>query len=108
MWQTIGKPTPHRVLWLKKWTTNHSPDRRYYIARNDTILLREYGKYPLGLWRLKSIQRCLRLIKRVALYEDQKGAKIGAVAQGWWDGVRGKTGKRAAPSKHHVTETSHQ
>ena len=22
---------------------NHSADRRYYIARNDTVMLREYG-----------------------------------------------------------------
>ena len=34
---------------MTKWTTNHSPDRRYYIARNDTVMLREYGGYRVRL-----------------------------------------------------------
>jgi rhamnosyltransferase len=94
MSHAIGAYTQHSVLWTHKWTTNHSPDRRYYIARNDTVLLREYGNYVLGLWALKSFSRCLRLCKRIALYEQLKSDKIGAVAQGWWDGIRGHLGPR--------------
>jgi rhamnosyltransferase len=94
MSHAIGAITRHNVLWLKKWTYNHSPDRRYYIARNDTILLREYGHYVLGLWALKSLSRCIRLCKRIALYEQMKTRKMAAVAQGWWDGVRGHLGPR--------------
>jgi rhamnosyltransferase len=95
MSHAIGAYTQHRWLWKKKWTTNHSPDRRYYFSRNDTVMLREYGNYPLGLWRLKSFRRCFRLCKRIALYEDSKAAKIIAVAQGWWDGVHGNMGPRS-------------
>ena len=40
MSHSIGAITRHRVLWLDKWTFNHSPDRRYYIARNDPVMLR--------------------------------------------------------------------
>ncbi len=29
-----------------RWTSNHSADRRYYMARNDTVMLREYGRLP--------------------------------------------------------------
>ena len=95
MSHAIGAITQHHVLWLKKWTFNHSAERRYYIARNDTVMLREYGHYALGLWALKSLGRCVRLCKRILLYEEMKTRKIIAVAQGWWDGVRGRMGPRA-------------
>jgi rhamnosyltransferase len=94
MSHTIGAPTRHEVLWTHKWTTNHSPDRRYYIARNDTVMLREYGGYKLGSWALKSLARRLRTCKRILLYESSKARKIAAVSAGWWDGVRGRLGPR--------------
>src|SRR5579859_5229168 len=94
MRHAIGAITRHRVLWLNKWTYNHTADRRYYIARNDTVMLREYGHYVLGLWALKSFGRCVRLCKRITLYEEMKLRKIIAVAQGWWDGIRGHMGPR--------------
>ena len=96
MSHSIGAITRHRMLWLNKWTFNHSPDRRYYIARNNTVLLREYGHYATGLWALKSFGRCVRLCKRIALYEEMKIPKIMAVAQGWWHGIRGHMGPRPA------------
>jgi rhamnosyltransferase len=90
----IGAISRHKVLWTEKWTFNHAPDRRYYIARNDTVLLREYGHYTFGIWALKSFGRCVRLCKRIVLYEEMKAHKIIAVAQGFWDGVRGHMGPR--------------
>jgi rhamnosyltransferase len=97
MSHAIGAITQHQVLGIAKWTKwtfNHSPDRRYYIARNDTVLLREYGNYRFGIWFFKSFGRRFRLCKRIALHERQKASKIAAVAQGWWDGVRGRMGPR--------------
>jgi len=93
MSHTVGAPTAHRLLWTTKWTTNHSPDRRYYIARNNTVLLREY-RTSGGSWLLKSFTRCFRLCKRIAFFEPDKIRKILAVSQGWWDGVRGNMGPR--------------
>jgi rhamnosyltransferase len=94
MSHSIGAISRHKVLWMKKWTFNHAPDRRYYLVRNDTVLLREFGRYMFGLWALKSFSRCVRLCKRIALYEEMKTHKIIAVAQGFWDGVRGNMGPR--------------
>ncbi len=94
MSHAIGAITGHNWLWMRKWTFNHSADRRYYIARNDTVMLREYGHYMLGLWALKSLGRCVRLCKRIVLYEQAKAPKVFAVGQGWWDGVRGQMGPR--------------
>ncbi len=94
MSHTVGAPTSHRLLWSRKWTSNHSPDRRYYIARNNTVLLREYGAARTKSWRLKSFVRCFRLSKRIVYFETDKLRKIRAVWQGWWDGVHGHMGPR--------------
>jgi rhamnosyltransferase len=94
MSHSIGAITRHNVLGIKKWTFNHSAERRYYIARNNTVLLREYGNYAFGLWALKGLGRSVRLCKRIVLYEQDKARKIIAVAQGWWDAVRGHMGPR--------------
>lgn len=94
MSHTVGSPTSHRVFGSPTWTTNHPPDRRYYIARNNTVLLREYRKPGRGPWVVKSIVRCLRLCRRIAFFERDKGSKIFAVWQGWWDAMRGRMGPR--------------
>jgi rhamnosyltransferase len=107
MSHTVGAPTSHKLPWATKWTTNHSPDRRYYIARNDTVLLREYGVPGGGSWRLKSFVRCCRLIKRIALYEQDKALKIHAVWQGWRDGVHGHMGPRRS-ARNRPSATRHR
>jgi rhamnosyltransferase len=94
MSHSIGAITRHNVMGIQKWTFNHSAERRYYIARNNTVLLREYGNYAFGLWALKGLGRSVRLCKRIVLYEDMKARKMLAVAHGWWDGVRGRMGAR--------------
>lgn len=104
MRHAIGAISRHQMLWFKKWTFNHTADRRYYIARNDTVLLREYGDYVLGIWALKSFGRCVRLCKRIALYEERKVQKIVAIAQGWWDGIRGHMGPRPRGRSKNVVQ----
>jgi rhamnosyltransferase len=98
MFHSIGSPTQHRLLWMKKWTSNHSADRRYYIARNHTVMVRECGRYMLGSWVLISFFSCFKAWKRIALYEQSKRSKIAAVYLGWRDGIRGKMGPRAKHS----------
>jgi rhamnosyltransferase len=94
MSHAIGASTHHAILGIGKWTSNHSADRRYYMARNDTVMLKEYGGFRWGTWAFKSFGRRVRTCKRIVLYEDRKLSKIGAVAHGWWDGVRGNLGPR--------------
>jgi hypothetical protein len=96
MSHAVGALHESRFLWFKRWTYNHSPDRRYYIARNNTVLIREYGRYGRLRWLLKSLHRCFRLCKRVVLYEKTRTRKIAAIAEGWRDGVTGKMGPRQA------------
>jgi rhamnosyltransferase len=94
MTHSIGAPTHHRWLWMTKSTTNHSADRRYYGARNKTVMLREYGHQRSGGWLLKSLLSCLKICKRVLLYEEAKIPKLRALLSGWWDGVHGNLGPR--------------
>jgi rhamnosyltransferase len=96
MSHAVGALHESRFLWFKRWTYNHSPDRRYYIARNNTVLIREYGQLGRLRWLLKSLHRCFRLCKRVVLYEKTRTRKIAAIAEGWRDGVTGKMGPRHA------------
>ena len=103
MSHTVGASSSHRLFWATNWTTHHSADRRYYIARNDTVLLREYRNSSHGPWQLKSLVRCIRLCKRIACFERDKISKILAVGQGWWDGMRGRMGPRALRSTRHRT-----
>jgi rhamnosyltransferase len=90
----IGSPSRHRFLWMTKFTRNHSADRLYYQARNDTVMLRESGKYHGGLWRFKAFGRACRRCKRVILFESHKASKVLSILQGWRDGVRGRLGQR--------------
>jgi rhamnosyltransferase len=102
MTHAIGNPSRHRLLWMTKWTTNHPPDRRYYIARNFTILTREQSRdRPRGFagrWIFKSLGLVFKLAKRVVLYEDRRREKLFALVQGWYHGARGIAGpRRSAP-----------
>jgi rhamnosyltransferase len=94
MSHTVGAPTSHTVFGNKTWTTNHSAERRYYIARNNTVMLREYGTFGRGHWLWKSLTRSFRLSKRIAFFETDKFNKIAAVWQGWRDALRGRMGPR--------------
>ncbi len=102
MSHAIGKPSRHRLLWMSKWTTNHPPDRRYYIARNFTILTREQARAQAGnalqgfagRWVFKSLGLVFKLAKRVVLYEDRRREKLFALGQGWYHGARGIAGPR--------------
>ncbi len=92
MSHSVGTPSVHRLLWMKKWTSNHGPARRYYGARNHTVMLRESGRYPAGSWAIAGFFACLTPGKRILFYEAHKGEKLAALLRGWWDGVRGRLG----------------
>jgi len=92
MTHAIGAPSRHRFLWMKKWTSNHAPARRYYVARNQTVMLRESGRYPLGTWAIAGLLACITPAKRILFYEARKAEKLSALRRGWWDGVRGRLG----------------
>ena len=90
----VGAPTIHKGLWKQTVITNHSADRLYYFARNDTVLLRESGKYKFATWAIKSFARRFRTCRKVLMFEQSKSAKILAVCRGLWDGLNSNMGPR--------------
>ena len=98
MLHAIGASTRHTIAGMQKWTSNHVPDRRYYITRNYTIMLREAGNHRWGSWAVMGGLASLKSIKRIVFYERNKAAKLLAVFHGLVDAIRGKTGKRSTLS----------
>jgi rhamnosyltransferase len=94
MVHSIGHAVRQRFLWMSKYTRNYPADRLYYQARNDTVMLRDSGRYRNGSWFFKSFARSFRRCKRVMLFERHKMSKIAGVLHGWCDGIRGHLGPR--------------
>jgi rhamnosyltransferase len=85
MQHPIGAVTLHRLPWKTTTTTNHSPLRRYYMARNQIILAREYlPKEPR--WILSMLYRWLKAILLMCLFEERVGPKLRNTVVGVFDG----------------------
>lgn len=87
-----GKPEIRQVLWKRFNVSNHSPVRRYYIARNRLLVAKDHFRDSPG-WAAISL---LALIKGIVLtmsFEKQKLAKLRASARGIADALRGKSGE---------------
>jgi len=86
----IGHLTEHRLLWKTVGTSNHSPARQYFLARNSLILVREYFRKEPS-WIRKFFWAWIKSIVRVVLLEEQRIPKIGHVLRGCADGIFGRT-----------------
>jgi rhamnopyranosyl-N-acetylglucosaminyl-diphospho-decaprenol beta-1,3/1,4-galactofuranosyltransferase len=96
MWRipTAGYARQHsdgaRVQHLMARATEKRPGWKYYYeARNSVYLRLRYRRHPFRLVRTIG-----RLLARVALREDQRGRKLGLMARGTMDGMRGRLGMR--------------
>jgi rhamnosyltransferase len=97
MKHAIGNPVYYKFLGCNVLSTNHSDDRRYYIARNHLVMLREYSSFLSKIpcfWLFKTIKRSVYFSLIVILYENEKLSKIKAIASGVKDGFLNKMGKR--------------
>ena len=93
----VGHPINHKIFGLRFLSTRHSADRRYYIARNHLVMLREYrtmlSKIPL-FWFIKTIRRSMYYAFIVICFEREKMLKLKAITTGIKDGLFNKMGKR--------------
>ncbi len=95
---SIGRATIHHVpLVGDVTTTNHNPDRQYYKYRNFFLLARAGKLGPDTRWSLRTALGLGLGLGKVLAFEDDKAAKLGAIAAGVRDGVTGRTGSRGAP-----------
>ena len=94
MTHTYGTPTERKIFNKVVWVKNYSATSWYYITRNYTYFLKEYGDYKLGLWAVKSFFRAIKHLKLILLFEENKLDKIHYIFEGWIDGLRSNLGKR--------------
>jgi rhamnosyltransferase len=85
----IGSPVELDIFSFKFSSSNHNPQRYYYIARNRLYLRKEFPDFYRPYARM-----LLRDIVNIVLIEESKYRKIRAVIFGITDHFRGKYGRR--------------
>lgn len=87
----LGHSRDHHLLGMKVTTTNHSPDRCYYIYRNR---FKSWGKHGASLPAFVMYDALAMGydLLRLALFEEQKFAKLRAMLRGMRDAARGVSG----------------
>ncbi len=98
---SIGRATTHHVpLVGEVTTTNHNPDRQYYKYRNYLLLARAGKLGPDTRWAVRTALGLGLGVGKVLAFEDDKAAKLAAIAAGVRDGVTGRTGTRQSAVRH--------
>lgn len=89
----IGERRTHRFMGITIITTNHPPIRRYYHFRNRMKMWKRYAT-ELPSFLVFDLLRMVYELWRIILLESDKNAKLSAVSNGFWDGLRGVRGPR--------------
>ncbi|MFC1628329.1 glycosyltransferase family 2 protein [Gemmatimonadota bacterium] len=92
MKHAIGVRQKHRVLFHTVETSNHSPERRYYMSRNVMQMAREYLFFEPG-WVLWKLFKLLKSVFLIMLFEENRRKKLQYLLKGVWHGLRGKLGR---------------
>jgi rhamnosyltransferase len=94
MQHCIGNLTEHHLPWKATGTTNHPPQRQYFIARNTVLLACEYlGREPT--WVLSTLWSRMKSLLLICLFEKERLQKLKHALIGTLDGVRKKTNRLA-------------
>lgn len=91
MRHTIGIQTRHALPWKKTAVSNHNAMRRYYMARNNLVLIREYW-FKEPTWVLKRVRFLIKTMGLILCFEENKMSKLSAFATGLWHAFIGKMG----------------
>jgi rhamnosyltransferase len=84
---SIGGAVGKRILGRTVWSSNHSPARRYYMARNFLWVARKYFSFRPGWVALRALRHAGFLLLMVLL-EKERWGKIESSAKGIRDGLR--------------------
>jgi rhamnosyltransferase len=96
MTHRIGQPTERRIGLRAVHPTNHSAFRRYYITRNRFFVWRHYWRGE-SRFVAKDVLAAHKELVKLVLFEDDRAAKIRAMAAGLRDGLRSVSGRRGRP-----------
>jgi rhamnosyltransferase len=99
IYQTTGSNLIHHVgsgrvvkfLGHSIAVSDYSPLRHYYDSRNRILLWHEFpNDFTLGN-KFKHLWSRVKVATKIALFEQDKAAKISAILSGTWNGLRNKT-----------------
>lgn len=91
MRHAIGTQTRHNLPWKKTAVSNHNAMRRYYMARNNLVLVQEYW-IEEPIWVLKRLGYVLKTMVLILCFEENKIEKLSAFVIGLWHALIGKMG----------------
>lgn len=87
----IGQRSVHKLWKLTIKPNHHKPLRRYYIARNGVYVGWLHGwRYPAFGWL--NFMRTVHELLSIVFFEQNRKAKLGALAKGLWHGLIGRMG----------------
>lgn len=95
LYHSLGECRDHWLLGVHVTSTNHSPERRYFIYRNRITTWRRYA-FSVPSFVIYDVLATLYDMIRILLFEDGKLAKFGRIGMGLVDALRGALGGRAA------------
>lgn len=87
-----GEPVRHSLLWKRPVTSNHSPLRRYYSARNRVVMYKRYFR-SRSEWVYSDLYIFLKEIAKIILFEKDMLCKVRFISKGVYHGITGKMGK---------------
>lgn len=89
IYQRFGNSKPKKLLWktVHPWYENSL--RTYYLFRNQTFMLKKYGKECKSLIHVSLSNHIIKIL----LFENKKLEKIKKAWEGYQDGRKGKMGK---------------
>jgi rhamnosyltransferase len=96
MTHRIGQPTERWIGPRAVHPTNHSAVRRYYITRNRFYVWRKYWRAE-PRYVAKDMLATHKELVKLLLFEQDRPAKLRAMAAGLRDGLRSVSGKRGSP-----------
>ena len=86
---SLGMPTHPVVLGRRMTISNHASFRRYFIARNTILLVREYfTRFPRA--SLQQLGYVVKSTVKICAFEDGKRKKLSFLFRGLWHGLVGR------------------
>ncbi len=91
----VGEQAKFKIFgWKCSWT-DHAPWREYYVARNETAMIRQYR--PKLVTKSYSMYQLFRHAVGIILFGKQKAACLAMMVRGLMDGRAGRLGIRFLP-----------
>jgi len=92
----LGNARRVRLPGYSRLRADYPPWRRYYLARNMTYAV--WWLYPSSRSKRYVVRHLARRASGVLFFDSNKLASLKKMAQGFWDGRRGRLGVRFRPS----------